>query len=164
MKVQRASMPDRPQSKEPRVPVLLPTEQRAVLLLREAAAEAGKQPTLRRAINCSWGWIHREGPEVMAVAFRLWCASGRFGGWAGDLAGVFRPGIDLRATFRHLSSQQVGHCPRRRTRRGSGAGDRPPSAVEAAQQLHWTTRSMRDTDERCQQSHSPARPLKGLSP
>ena len=68
----------------------LAIEQQAALLLKEAAAAAGKQVTIRKAIHCAWGWLHRQGPEVMAVAFRLWCNAEGHTGWAGYLADVLR--------------------------------------------------------------------------
>jgi hypothetical protein len=49
---------------------------------------AGKQASLRKAVDCAWGWLHREGPEVMAAAFRYWCASEGHTGWPGYLGGI----------------------------------------------------------------------------
>ncbi|MFL6600791.1 MAG: hypothetical protein ACJ8R9_05615 [Steroidobacteraceae bacterium] len=66
------------------------TERRAAALLREASIAARKQPTVAKAIQCAWGWLHREGPEIMGVAFSGWCAAEDFSGWPGYLGGVLR--------------------------------------------------------------------------
>jgi hypothetical protein len=90
----------------------LTTEQRAVLLMKEAAAAAGCQPSLRKAIDCAWGWLHKEGSEVMTIAFRLWCASEGHPGWPGYLGGIltrkYRSPSDI-ATSLQTASESAAH-------------------------------------------------------
>jgi hypothetical protein len=88
------------------------TEQRAALLLKEAAAAAVLQPSLRKAIDCAWGWLHKEGPEVMTVAFRLWCAAEGHSGWPGNLGGIltrrYRSASDI-STSLETASESAEH-------------------------------------------------------